>query len=139
MIDMTNAIREANQGRAAWTKELFRAALQQFAGIIPEPTVDWDEGVPEQWGKIWSKHGRMAVMVCLPLPLVIATEEARAQLETQMRFLGLTVITASDWDKRLFSVDPEALCHAFNLHHISEALNPQAFSIDELWYATVTA
>jgi hypothetical protein len=116
-----------------------RALCRRAVGDLrAHSTIDWDGGVPEQWSRIWGKDGRMAVMLCLPLPLVIVTEDAGAQLDTQLRSLDLTVIKACAWAEQLFSVEPDVLKRAFNLASISQAMDPPKFSIDELWYSTVT-
>jgi hypothetical protein len=139
MTYLTDSFKEAAQRAANWKRELFLAALHDIAQRLTTPTIDWDPGVPEQWGRVWSGDGSKAAMLCLKIPLAIVTESARGELDAVLEKYSLVSVTVRDWNDRSLCMDPQVLKDVFGLAELSSALNPTAFSNEELWYATVAA
>lgn len=96
--------------------------------------LDWDDAAGERWIRLLSS-GSAVAMASTVLPLVFTL--APFSLRFQDRADHLLVIEVESLDARVLRCDAETLELAFVGATASQALDPAAFSVQELWFASV--
>lgn len=138
MIDITEVIEKAYLQRVSWTKDAFLATLKAVQYAIRRGVIDWDSGVPENWGTI-NDGGKALAAVCRALPLAIYRAEAEAAIKPVLDDLAVYGLLMDDWETVEFQIAPDTLLKCFGLTRVPDRINTAGFAAGDLWYATVAS
>lgn len=136
MIDITQIAEDAYSRRAAWTREVFVSALKVVQNALGRGQIDWDSGVPENWGAI-SDEGIVIVLVCRVLPLAVYRAEVEEMMKPIFDGMCLCGLSMDDWARVGFRIEPETLLKCFGLNQVPRGIDTNGFAVGDLWYATV--
>jgi len=95
--------------------------------------VDWDEGAGEGWLRVLA-DAHLVALVSTKLPFVFlqaSTSEVADSVE------GVTVVAVSDFYDVQLSCSLAILGEIFGASPRFRSLDPDGFSANDLWYATV--
>ncbi|MBP7866148.1 MAG: hypothetical protein KA419_09380 [Acidobacteria bacterium] len=132
-IDITEIFRRALGKKSLWNTELFLDLLNYLASSIPDSKVDWDSGVPENWGSIILKESY--VLVCLLYPLVILKENILPA--DIVRSIDVECLYVSSMDISQYRIDLSVLEELAG-RNVLKSIDWENCSIQEIWWATVT-
>jgi hypothetical protein len=138
-LDITPPFRKARElGRVR--ADEFAPLLHALRGRLSEATVSWDSGVPENWAsvKLASNPGGI-ISARFPLALVAAHSLEQIGLVLAPDWV---LVVVDDMMTRCYSIDPAELSRWFPsgwAGAATGAFSPEEFSIDEIWWATITA
>ncbi len=133
MIELTAVFQQALSKRQSWTRTSFLKNLHEISQIIPQSIVDWDEGVPENWGRIMADDEVLS-LVCRRCPIVIIKEKI-AQSVGQLE--NIQTLIVESMSENLFMVDKEVIEELAG-RRVPDNVDYGACSIDDLWWATVS-
>jgi len=102
-------------------------------------SVDWDYWSGEDWLTLLKDRRRVGI-VCIKLPLAFIATSIKNDIASHSIFNKLHVETIDDFDIACWNLsinDFNSKFSELDWHGFENALNPEAFSTNELWYATV--
>jgi hypothetical protein len=132
MTDITSHLAAALAGTTQWSRESFIGLLESVAAAVNDASIDWDEGAGENWGRVLVGSEVMAIVFRLH-PLMIV----RSTLHDYDVPAGVVVLVVDDMSADVFSVDRN-VAEKLAGRALSSDWNAGQFSIDALWWATVT-
>jgi hypothetical protein len=131
--DISSLVETASSNRYSWTGARVAETLARLNAQISGATVDWEEN-DEDWGRILSKDGNVGAYICIRLPLVILDDNAvRCGIATPPDVVRLEVPSMA---APILRADKHRLEVAFG-RVLSPNVDYDAFSADDLWWATV--
>jgi hypothetical protein len=129
--------------REKWTNSSAQKLLSDLRASIADSEVDWDEGVPEQWGRLirWNGQGEreVAAIALIRAPLVFIEKPLRILIESLERVRPLIVVEVEGWETEMFAVDREILERHFKIDLSQSPVNFSSMSASDLYYALVIA
>lgn len=128
MFDLTPLILKAANN--PFTLDETTLFAEQFAHSI-EGHIDWDD---EDWIDILTTDVFCRVRV--NFNLILATPALSDDALQFARSWGVTVFAASDFDDAIYRIDLSTAETVFG-KHVPEILDVRAFSLNELWFATL--
>jgi hypothetical protein len=132
VISIEKSLERAVLAAAGWSS---RAAREAAAALTSSSaaTVDWDEGAGECWVRLIIGP-RVVALFSVTLPFVLIQQNIG-----ELKELGrdMIVVAIDDFDKIQLSCSRETLNEAFGSSDRFGLLDPQGFSANDLWYATV--
>lgn len=136
MTDLTQAFADALARQSDWTEDIFTGTLWAFAEALPGSQVDWDSGVPGNWGHM-VYGGGVAALLCRIVPLVAVRQSLRERLIPVTRGSLLTEVNSEDWETTVVSVAPDVLRRVFGAV-AGFGINLECCTLAELWWSTVS-
>ena len=132
MMDITTLLEKAVASTIVWSGETFIGLLHSLAAGVDGASIDWDEGAGENWGRLLVGDEVIA-MVFRPRPLMVV----RSPLSEHDASAGVPVLAVEDMSAEVFSAE-RAVVERLVDRAISSDWDDAKFSVDELWWATVT-
>lgn len=132
MCDLTNILIAARKKKRYRTLNAFASDFYSHISIIENCNVIGDVDCGERW--VWVPEVGMfhtEVGVCFIL---------EKYAETFKNFFDIAIVTVPDFDEQIWSIDLEHLKHEvpeIQWAASDKAVNPNCFSTQELYYATV--
>ncbi|MFD7084748.1 hypothetical protein [Streptomyces sp. NPDC059918] len=133
MTDVSGALARLGDPPAAWREEVAVGIADDLARSLGG-VVDWDGEADEEWMSVLVQDSRVA-MVSTALRLVVAGERVVGHL--QIRTPGVSVIAVPSFDAPAMRCDVAVLARVFGGEGKFGELDPEAFSANDLWFATV--
>lgn len=130
--ELVPALKRALLARSGWSKARAEALVRALAASIASSWIDWDIGAGEMWARIMVGDA-IGALVSIDLPLVIVRESLTAYVESDD---DVEVVAVDDFDARQYEID-DPTAEALNVAVPQGQFNPRAFSVQELWWATV--
>jgi hypothetical protein len=127
--DLTAAFRRAHAAKWDWNLDTMRWYLRDFAQVWPEGHADYETG--ERWGRVVAGD-ETGVMACRLLPLAFVRSDLAGRAPEE----GVVVIEFGSWTDAAYAVDRRILDEVFGEWRDEEA-NPQRFSLNDLYWATL--
>jgi hypothetical protein len=134
--DLTVKLDRAQASTVNWSEAFLLQLTVAITNIVTGSKWDWDPDTGEEWGRILLGTDVVAVF-WLRAPFVFANDFWYEALRDILESNGVIVEPVSDWDRRIYSLKPEAVPKLFGGRTISNTLNFACFSVNELWWATV--
>ena len=132
--DITDIFLSAAKNMGAWTPDMVRVALRALSSASAGAKFDWDEAAGEGWGRII--HSREVIAyVCAWLPVVVVREDFAEHLAEALATPPALLVVGSMSDAA-FVIDAPTLGALYGWS-LPEEFDPQCFSIDDLYCATV--
>lgn len=136
--DVTTALRRAAKARGTWTPEDAGRAAEAVAGFEPDRLVEWDYDAGEKWARVLDGQGVVALISAEAPVMVLRGSEGDPSTPLDSR-LGILWVDALDGPE--LRTDLPALLAAFPALEETwgedSDLNPDCFTAEELWLATV--
>ncbi|MBE6949957.1 MAG: hypothetical protein E7451_01300 [Ruminococcaceae bacterium] len=104
---------------------------------FPGMTLDWDDGAGERWARLWDGDWWFMVHRRLGIAFMRGPHDA-APIPSSIAHLTIVPVTGIDAEEWYLDVDQ--LCRDFpeiGWHACADAVDPTAFSLSDLYYATV--
>lgn len=131
--DISAIVETASGHRATWTAARFAQTLALLKAQLPGTVVDWEEH-DEEWGRILSMDGSVGAYVYCTLPMVILDDSVvRFGVITPPDVVRLEV---PSMNASCLRADKDQLEAALG-RALSPNIDYDAFSADDLWWATV--
>jgi hypothetical protein len=128
--DLTDAFRYAIEHAAAWSADTSSAVIHQILDRLAEAVDDWDASSGEEWVQfIVGSEAVLYLRIDFPLALVLRG------YERLLDGIGVVTVAVDDFQGRDYRIDP-ALLGAIFSHTSPTALDPDAFTIYDLWRAS---
>lgn len=132
-IDLSPRLRDARR-HPKWSPQLLAVTLARLSHAVPGSKVDHDGEAGEEWGRLlladvvvailWSRGGFAFV------------HRDFAGLVPLLTSAGVISEVVADWDAPSYGVQPEDLRVLFEREAISDAVDPDKLSANDLWWAT---
>lgn len=138
-LTISESLFRAATSASSWSDGRVRSVLAELVSADPSRAADWDEEAGEAWARVLDDRGVVAfVSGQLPLLIVRSGTSGSPDLGSDV----LEVIEVRAVDDRDLRADRTAIEAAFpelasSLAEDPSLLDPEAFSAEELWYATV--
>jgi hypothetical protein len=138
MTDLSQVLRRARESATDWSKGHLSEALQACSTLIEHVHLDYDDFAGESWARALVGDAVVAI-VHNDVPLAFLLDKhANDQLLHNLDEQGVVVVTIADFDAKEFSANASILNEVFGLEEWpTEAVNPSAFSILDLWWASL--
>jgi hypothetical protein len=133
MIDITGTLVRLRDQVIEWPIETARAIAYEIADVI-EATVDWDSDAGEEWLSVLAQEERV-VMVSSERPIVVAVRSLHEIIPSSAQ--EAYVVFVPSFGDSVLRCDASVLGALFAGEGRAMALNPDAFSANDLWFATV--
>ena len=130
-MNISEILEQAAALATDWTAE---AAVGVASSLKPpQSVIDWDAGAGEAWARVISDY-RVVALVSTKLPLVLTTlgQDVRVAVRE-----GVAVIALQSFESSELSCPSIALADVFGSSARLDMLDPESFSANDLWYATV--
>ena len=128
--DLSDAFRVALNDAPNWTADTSNAAIHAILDRIGAAVDDWDASSGEEWVQfIVGEDAVLYLRIDFPLAIVLSG------YEVLLEGIEVIVITADDFLRAKFRLDP-ALLPAIFSHTPDASINPNSFTIYELWRAS---
>jgi hypothetical protein len=134
-INLTTIFLRAYKKKNAWSEETLLSTLHLIASKFPFSSLDWDHEAGEMWARFLRRKDAF-VYVRVNMPLVFVLSAYAGEVESLL--LTKIVIAVPNMNAQTYSLDTSEIGQFFPEHSWPVEVNPAAFSINELWYATVT-
>lgn len=134
-IDITAKLKPVQEA-GHWSKEAFRDLLYRLAGALTGAKPDWDHEAGEEWGRILVGGEVVALLWLRGAFAFLGLSQADA-LSGALREYPLQFEVVEDWDEPRYRIDRLSLLRLAGRDQVSEAFDPEGFSANELWWATV--
>lgn len=119
-----------------WQARDFQRVLDFIKRSIDNSQIDWEQG-DEQWGRILVDNNLIAAIVSLQIPLtIIKLDYQKIGCDCQKVF-NAHLITIEAFDANLLCSNQEYIEKVFE-KPISSNICYDCFSVNDLWWATVT-
>lgn len=135
-IDLTALLIQAYEQRSSWSEETLVSTLHLLGTLFPFASLDWDQDAGENWAR-FLRRNNVFIYVRVDMPVVIVLSTYASEVESLFSN-KVTVITVPDMAVQNYSLDASEIDRLFPENIWSSEVNPDKFSIDELWYTTVT-
>jgi hypothetical protein len=135
-INLTTAFLTAYERKDNWSKADLLRTLRLIASKLPFATLDWDEEAGEMWARFLRREDAF-IYVRVEMPLIFVLSTYFSEVESLLRPMVVT-LAVPNMIARNYSLDPSEIGRFFPEHIWPVEVNPVTFSINELWYATVT-
>jgi hypothetical protein len=137
MIDITQVVEDAYLRRMAWTEDAFLSAMKMLHESLGCGQIEWDRGVPENWGGI-SNLGETLAIVCRIFPVAVYRTSVELAMKPVLDGIQVFNFSMNDWEAADFCIEPETLRKCFGLERIPESIDTKGFAVADIWYATIT-
>ncbi|MFA7761326.1 hypothetical protein [Streptomyces sp. NRRL S-448] len=133
MIDISSTLELIYESGERWTTGTASEVagdLARSAGAV----LDWDIDADEEWLSLLVDNTRIA-MISTKIPLIVALEcylLGSSPLPKGARFIGVP-----SFEDPVMCCDTDALRQAFGEAQAYGTLDPDLFSANDLWFATV--
>jgi len=135
-IDLTVLFLQAYEQKNSWSEEALVSTLHLLGTLFPFASLDWDEDAGESWAR-FLRRNNVFIYVRADMPVVIVLRAYASEVESALSG-QVVVINVPSMSAQNFSFDVSEIGRLFPEHIWSSDVNPNSFSIDELWYTTVT-
>lgn len=132
-LDLTPILLEADDRRNLWSDQTVFEVLDVLRSGVDGASTDWD-GPDEAWARVLADDGLVALVHHL-LPLVFLNQ-AHEELAASAEDNGARVVLVDDFNARHYRAERAAL-ERLGWHAAPDAVDPEGFSAEDLWYATV--
>ncbi len=130
-FDLSDTFQLAYENSALWTPERVNAAVHELFDRFAAALDDWDASSGEEWAQ-FSANGQPILYLRTNLPLAIILSGSESVLDD----IPVVVISAADFHQTRFRMDAGMMQALFSPEAV-QALNPDSFTIDELWRASI--
>ncbi len=135
--NLTHNCLDAKAKASGWSKEKLIDVVNLILSLVGTGKLDWDIGAGEDWARILGEKETIA-FIRVDFPLAIVREAYATTLRAALEKTGVVSIFVPDFERRLYELSMSELGNIFPRWHTEvEIIDPQNFSIDELWYATI--
>lgn len=135
-IDLTGLFLQAYERKDKWSEAMLVSTLHQLSVVFPFASLDWDQDAGECWVRFLRKN-EVFIYVRVDMPVVIILSTYASKIESILS-RWIVIISVPDMDAQLFFLDRSKIGQFFPDTIWSSEVDPSLFSIDELWYTTVT-
>lgn len=132
MMSIDESLQRAASTAATWSS----TAAWQIASSLAlsfETEVEWDEGAGEEWLRVLA-GSRLVALVSIKLPFVFIK---RSVNELTGSSQNVVFVAVADFDDVELSCSSAVLAEVFGGTKRLGVLDPDGFSANDLWYATV--
>lgn len=134
-IDITAKL-ESAQEIGHWNKGVFRDLLDKFAGVLAGSEPDWDHAAGEEWGRILV-GGEVVALLWLRGAFAFLGLSHADVLTRLLQEYSVQFEVVEDWDQPGYRIDRVSLLRLSGRDQLPEAFDPEGFSANDLWWATV--
>jgi len=102
-------------------------------------SLDWDEWSGEEWLSLMTSSERVAI-IGVKIPIAFIASKFEDDLKFCELMKKLFIVTIDDFDKEIWTIDLDEYRHnipELEWHVSEDAVNPNAFSTSEFWFATI--
>ena len=130
MIDIGESLASAAATGADWsaTAALEKASYLKGGSMA---VIDWDGGAGENWVRV-IEQDQVVALVSAIIPVALARSDIIGKLGAD-----IFAIVVDDFENAEMFCSSAILEHVFGLTRISAVLDPDRFSANELWFATI--
>lgn len=132
MIDLTQIINDAFFHRSVWSKTMALDVAYHLKDIDSSIVIDFDDGVGENWISFVVNRTRVGYLHIM-MPLFFHLKKYIFKDHTNL----LKIVTVEDFESESFSLSTETFKEVFQ-EQPREIICLESFSIDTLWYMTIT-
>jgi hypothetical protein len=135
MIDITVQLIEFADANSGWDIETSKEQLASLTRVLGG-RVDWDPGAGENWGRVLDEHSVLS-LVSMRGPLIFILDSALLDADKAIdsQFVTINVPSMESDD---LTVDTTVLLRVFGARAERFLSSGDRFSVDNLWYSTVT-
>lgn len=130
MRDITKYFTQARKSGLFTLQELTRT-ISEISALFPECKVDWDDGAGEDWARFYNSE-RLLCMLHTRLKIAFSVSD--------IPDIGIKVILVSNFTENNLSIDLDEIraeCPELYWGACAEAVDPNCFDLNDLYYATV--
>lgn len=135
-LNLTAIFLRAYEKKDNWSEDTLLSMLHLIASKFPFSSLDWDQDAGEMWARFLRREEAF-VYVRVNMPLVFVLSAYADKVESLL-LPKIVVAAVPNMNAQSYSLDPSEIGWFFPEHSWPVEINPDAFSINELWYATVT-
>jgi hypothetical protein len=140
--DITELLEEARSRSKDWDKEKFTKYIEGISQEIADSYLDFDYDAGVFWAAIRStlKSDKNEAIAFLryDFPLLIILDDLAGQLDDLTNDFGVVVLQVRDMGEKCYSIDPDNIEYIFPNNVWPSEVDPNCFSIGDLWYSTIT-
>lgn len=130
-LDLSDSFQLAYENSHLWTPERVNGVVHELFDRFAAALDDWDASTGEEWAQ-FSANGQPILLLRTNLPLAIIVSGSEGVLDD----IPVVVISADDFNHTHFSMDAGMMQALFSPNAV-HALNPDSFTINELWRASI--
>jgi hypothetical protein len=135
MIDITIELDKFAEAAGSWDISRSEQQLDRVA-IALDARVDWDPGAGENWGRILSDRSVRA-LVSVRGPFIFILDGALAAVQNEID-PGFLIVSVTSMESDELTADEAMLLRVFGSRAAELRASKDLFSVDDLWYTTVT-
>lgn len=128
--DLTDAFRYAIDHAAAWSADMSSAVIHEILDRIAGAVDEWDASSGEEWVQ-FIVEGEAVLYLRIDFPLALVLRG----YETLLDSIDVVAVASDDFQGQAYRIEP-ALLDAIFSHQATAALDPDSFTIYELWRAS---
>jgi len=121
-VDISPAVLDAKSRTNAWSEAKFLETLAEVGSLLPGSEVDWDNGVPEEWGRVLWKE-RSVVIIRAREPFAIIARGLPGEVADRLRDNQVTAVEL-DWDIDRITLDRDVANNTPPSWNVSECIDP---------------
>ena len=100
---------------------------------------DWDEWSGEEWMSIMENKKKIAI-IGIKIPIIFVSSEDQDKLQSYELVKKLHRVVIEDFDKEMWHLNLDEYKQAIpevEWHSSDDVVNPNSFSTEEFWFATI--
>lgn len=138
IMDITSLLLLARHHEKDWTRDKFDGLLVLISQKIPEVTIDFDYDAGEDWARVISgPKSYIVALIRFDMPLMIMANDFREYFAT-LTTDEIITISIFDMDSKVYSLDVYQIRNIFPNNVWVPDIDPEQFSINDLWWTTST-
>ncbi len=136
IVDLTSLFLQAYEQKENWSEETLVSTLRLLNTTFPFASLDWDRDAGESWARFLRRND-VFIYVRVNIPVVIVLSTYASKVESAISHHAV-VISVPNMVAQNFSLDITEIGRLFPEHPWFSEVSPDGFSINELWYTTIT-
>ena len=139
MSDLLEILIKAKDKCLFKEEEVFIRALDEIKQFDRDLNLDWDDGAGEEWARLNHQEHGIVYMINSKIGIIFARKSYESKIP-QVLFSMYEVFITENYDKDEWFIDLAKLkseVKQISWHASEEAVNPNKFSLNDLYFATV--
>lgn len=137
VYDITGIILQARRNADRWPDRKFFQLIEELRRIAPTLRFDFDLNAGEKWASFHADVAAVA-FIRFDFPLAIVTNVWHEVFIDIFHKYRVEILSVPDMVCKQFRLDRMAIPQLFPDSPWSPVINPDCFSIGDLWYTTIT-
>lgn len=139
MINLLEILIKAKDKYIFEEQDNFIRALDEIKQCDKDLKLDWDDGTGEEWARLIHEEHGIVYMMNSKIGIIFARKSYESKISKDL-FSKYEIFITENYDKDEWFIDLERLKSEVNQlswHASEEAVNPNEFSLNDLYFATV--